>query len=139
MGLAADLGRWFQLARVRGHVRQAEPKPLPWRLWHVPARLVRSGPRTILRVLDLWPHANPLLGAYRRLALLILLTRPAPATSSALHPGPSLPLEHQQSALSVVRRSHTVRVLPDHGHSAGSRKPRAAHPTYLPAPVNERG
>ena len=70
VGLAADLGRWFQLARLRGDVRQAEPKPLPWRLWHVPARLVRSGRRTILRGLDIWPHATPLLGAYRRFALL---------------------------------------------------------------------
>ncbi len=69
VGFAADLVRWFQLLCLRGDLRQAEPKALRWRLWHAPARLVRSGRRTILRVLDSWPDANPLLGAYRRMAL----------------------------------------------------------------------
>ena len=70
MGLGDDLVRWFQLLCLRGDLRQAEPKALRWRLWHAPAHLVRSGRRTILRVLDSWPDANPLVGAYRRMALL---------------------------------------------------------------------
>ena len=70
VGFAADLVRWFQLLCLRSDLRQAEPKALRWRLWHAPARLVRSGRRTILRVLDSWPDAKALLGAHRRMALL---------------------------------------------------------------------
>jgi hypothetical protein len=70
VGISADLVRWFQLLCLRGDLRQAEPKALRWRLWHAPARLIRSGRRTILRVLDGWPDADALLGAYKRMALL---------------------------------------------------------------------
>jgi hypothetical protein len=70
VGFAADLVRWFQLLCLRGDLRGAEPKALRWRLWHAPARLVRSGRRTILRVLDGWPDADALLGAHRRMALI---------------------------------------------------------------------
>ena len=37
--------------------------------------------------------------------------------------GPNLPLGHPESRSSPVRRAHAVPLLPDYGHSAGSRKP----------------
>ena len=55
VGFAAELVFWFQLR---------------WRLWHAPARLVRSGRRSILRVQGSWPDAKALLSAYRRIARL---------------------------------------------------------------------
>ena len=68
---AADLVRWFQLLCLTGALAQAEPKRLRWQLWHTPARVVRHARRTIMRILDHWPHADQLLGAYRRIALII--------------------------------------------------------------------
>lgn len=70
VGFAADLVRWFQLICLTGTLRTAEPKALRWRLWHAPARLIHSGRRTILRVLDSWPDADALLGAHRRMSLI---------------------------------------------------------------------
>jgi hypothetical protein len=70
VGFSADLVRWFQMLCLTGDLRGAEPKALRWRLWHVPARLIRSGRQTILRVLDGWPDADALLGAHRRMALI---------------------------------------------------------------------
>ena len=68
--MAADLVRWFQLLCLSGALRSAEPKALRWRLWHTPARMVRSGRQRIVRILDGWPDADILLGAYRGIALL---------------------------------------------------------------------
>ena len=70
VGFSADLVRWFQMLCLTGDLRGAEPKALRWRLWHAPARLIRSGRQTILRVLDGWPDADALLGAHRRMALI---------------------------------------------------------------------
>ena len=67
---AADLVRWFQLLCLHGPLAAAEPKRLRWTLWHTPARLVRHGRRHVVRILDLWPTAGDLLGAYRRLELI---------------------------------------------------------------------
>jgi hypothetical protein len=67
---AADLVRWFQLLCLAGTLAAAEPKALRWRLWHAPARMVRSGRATILRVLDGWPDAEAILRAHRRIALI---------------------------------------------------------------------
>jgi hypothetical protein len=68
--LAADLVRWFQLLCLEGYWRQARPKALRWALWHTPGRLVRSGRRRIVRLIDGWPTETQLLGAYRRIAAL---------------------------------------------------------------------
>jgi hypothetical protein len=67
---AADLVRWFQLLCLSGPLAVAEPKRLRWTLWHTPARIVRRARRRVLRILDGWPTADELLGAYRRIALL---------------------------------------------------------------------
>lgn len=68
--LSGDLVRWFQLLCLSGRLAKAEPKTLRWELWHSPARVVRRARRTIVRVLDGWPHAEDLLAAYQRLALI---------------------------------------------------------------------
>lgn len=68
--MAADLVRWFQLLCLSGTLADAEPKALRWRIWHAPARLVRSGRRHIVRILDGWPDADVLLRAYERVIAL---------------------------------------------------------------------
>lgn len=64
----ADLVRWFQLLCLEGPLAVAEPKALRWRLWHAPARVVRSGRDVIVRILDGWPDASGIIGAHRRMA-----------------------------------------------------------------------
>lgn len=65
--LAADLVRWFQLLciGVGGYWRSARPKALRWGLFHAPGRVVRSSRRLVVRILEYWPEAEALLGAYR--------------------------------------------------------------------------
>ena len=65
---AADLVRWFQLLCLDGPLAVAEPKALRWRLWHAPARIVRSGRSVIVRVIDGWPDAEAIVRAHRRIA-----------------------------------------------------------------------
>ena len=67
---AADLVRWFQLLCLDGELAVANPKRLRWTLWHTPARLVRRAGRRVVRILDGWPTADQLMGAYQRLALI---------------------------------------------------------------------
>ena len=67
---AADLVRWFQLLCLPGAFGIARPKALRWSLFHAPGRLVRSARREIVRILDGWPTADLLLGAYERIALI---------------------------------------------------------------------
>ncbi len=67
---ADALVRWFQLLCLCGPLAVAEPKTLRWQLWHTPARFVRRARRRVVRILDGWPTANELLGAYQRIALI---------------------------------------------------------------------
>lgn len=67
---AHDLVRWFQRLCLTGDLASAEPKTLRWRLWHAPARKVRSGRQLIVRILDAWPDAPAIVRAHRRIALL---------------------------------------------------------------------
>jgi hypothetical protein len=64
------LVRWFQRLCLTGSLASAEPKALRWRIWHAPARLVRSGRSNIMGILDGWPDAEAILGANRRIARL---------------------------------------------------------------------
>ncbi len=66
----ADLVRWFQLLCLNAALAKAEPKTLRWQLWHSPGRVVRRARRTIVRLLDDWPHAAALLAGYRNIAAL---------------------------------------------------------------------
>lgn len=67
---AADLVRWFQLLCLGGPLAKALPKRLRWSLWHTPARIIRTARRDVIRILDGWPTANDLLGAYQHIAAL---------------------------------------------------------------------
>ena len=70
VALAADLVRWFQMLCLEGRWREARPKTLRWEIFHAPGRLVCRSRRRIVRLLEGWPSAGVLLGAYQRLALL---------------------------------------------------------------------
>lgn len=67
---AADLVRWFQILCLKGKLSVAEPKALRWRIFHAPARMVRSGRQNIVRILGGWPDAQTLVSAYRRIVLI---------------------------------------------------------------------
>ena len=70
VALAGDLVRWFQLLCLKGAWKEARPKTLRWEIFHAPGRLVYRSRRRIVRLLDGWPTADVLLGAYQRIALL---------------------------------------------------------------------
>ena len=70
VGIAADLLRWFQLLCPNGAWRDARPKSLRWALFHAPGRLVHRARQRIIRIIDGWPTADVLLGAYQRITLL---------------------------------------------------------------------
>jgi len=65
--LSADLVRWFQLLCCDGYWATARPKALRWGIFHAPGRLIHSARQQIVRILDGWPTAETLLGAYRRI------------------------------------------------------------------------
>jgi hypothetical protein len=54
----------------RSPSNDARPKTLRWEIFHAPGRLVYRSRRRIVRLLEGWPSAGVLLGAYQRLALL---------------------------------------------------------------------
>jgi hypothetical protein len=68
--MAADLVRWFQLLCLNGQWSSARPKALRWGLFHAPGRLVRHARQLIVRIIDGWPCADALLGAYRAIAAI---------------------------------------------------------------------
>lgn len=67
---ATDLVVWFQLLCLTGALAKAKPKRLRWMLWHAPARIVTKARRDIIRILDGWPTADDLVGAYQAIAAL---------------------------------------------------------------------
>ena len=67
---ADSLVRWFQQLCLTGRFRNADPKTLRWQLWHTPARIVHTGRRRVVRILDGWPASEAILGAYRHTALI---------------------------------------------------------------------
>jgi hypothetical protein len=68
--LAADLVRWFQILCMDRYWQHARPKALRWGIFHAPGRLIRSARRHTLRILEGWPYAEALLGAYRHIEAL---------------------------------------------------------------------
>ena len=70
VALAGDLVRWFQLLCLKGPWKEARPKALRWEIFHAPGRLVYRSRRRIVRLLEGWPTASVLLGAYQRIARL---------------------------------------------------------------------
>jgi len=70
VALAADLLRWFQLLCLPGTWAAARPKTLRWAILHAPGRLVHRARQRIVRIIDAWPTANVILGAYQRIDLI---------------------------------------------------------------------
>jgi hypothetical protein len=72
---AQDLMCHTQNLCFDGELRVAEPARLRYQLLHMPARVVTTGRRVIMRIQHDWPWAHQLLTAYARLRAL-----PLPAT-----------------------------------------------------------
>lgn len=70
VAIAADLLRWFQLLCLDGNWVVARPKALRWGILHIPGRLITTGRRRVVRIIDGWPGTDTVLGAYRRIAAL---------------------------------------------------------------------
>jgi hypothetical protein len=64
---AQDVTTFLQVLTLDGELRRAEPATLRYQLFHVPARLVRSGRTWTLRIQHDWPWAHHLAGAFERL------------------------------------------------------------------------
>lgn len=67
IAMAADLVAWFQRVCLTGSLATAEAKQLRWQFWHAPARIIRTGRREILRIIEHWPRADQLLAAHQRI------------------------------------------------------------------------
>ena len=72
---AQDLMCFMQNLCLDGDLRVAEPQRLRYQILHVPARIVTTGRRVIMRIQHDWPWAQQLLTAYARLRAI-----PLPAT-----------------------------------------------------------
>jgi Transposase DDE domain group 1 len=74
--IAADLQAWCRLLGLHdvSDLKDAEPDTLRYRLWHVPARLVRHARRRTLKISLDWPWKNAFLTCWQRISAL-----PAPA------------------------------------------------------------
>lgn len=72
--IACDLTVFMQTLALTGHWSKAEPSVLRYQLFHVAARISRSGRQTTLRLQHDWPFTHVLVSAFRRLRAL-----PAPA------------------------------------------------------------
>lgn len=68
--LAVDLISWTQHLVLNGHLANAEPKTLRYRLMHVAARITRGQRRTLARIQQSWPWAEQLATAFARLHAL---------------------------------------------------------------------
>jgi hypothetical protein len=70
--LAADLTAWARLLGLydQPDLRNAEPDTLRYRIWHLPARLVRHARKRILKISPDWPWAGAFLTCWQRLCEL---------------------------------------------------------------------
>lgn len=68
--LALNLLVWTQALTLDGELAQATPKRLRYQLFHVPARVVHTSRRTIMRLPADWPWTRVLLDAFARLRTL---------------------------------------------------------------------
>jgi hypothetical protein len=74
--IAADLTAWARLLGFRDdeELRIATPDTLRYRVWHLPARLVRHARRRVLKISPDWPWAEAFIACWNRLCAL-----PAPS------------------------------------------------------------
>jgi hypothetical protein len=74
--IAADLTAWARLLGLHDQpgLRDAEPDTLRYRIWHIPARLVRHARKRILKISPDWPWKDAFIACWQRLCDL-----PAPS------------------------------------------------------------
>ena len=74
--IAADLAAWTRLLGHRDDpdLREADPDTLRYRVWHIPARLVRHARQRVLKISPDWPWKDAFLTCWQWLCAL-----PAPA------------------------------------------------------------
>ena len=74
--IAADLAAWTRLLGFCDDpgLREADPGTLRYRVWHIPARLVRHARERVLKISPDWPWKDTFLTCWQRLCAL-----PAPA------------------------------------------------------------
>jgi hypothetical protein len=70
--IAADLTAWARLLGLHDQpgLRDADPDTLRYRIWHLPARLVRHARKRILRISPDWPWTDAFLTCWQRLCEL---------------------------------------------------------------------
>jgi len=70
--IAADLTSWARLLGLHDidDLRDASPDTLRYRLWHLPARLVRHARKRILKISPDWPWKEAFLTCWNRLCAL---------------------------------------------------------------------
>jgi hypothetical protein len=70
--IAADLTAWTRLLGLHDQpdLRDAEPDTLRYRIWHLPARLVRHARKRILKISPDWPWKDAFLTCWQRLCRL---------------------------------------------------------------------
>jgi hypothetical protein len=74
--IAADLTAWARLLGLHDQpdLRDAEPDTLRYRIWHLPARLVRHARKRTLKISPVWPWNDAFLTCWNRFCVL-----PAPS------------------------------------------------------------
>jgi hypothetical protein len=70
--IAADLAAWCRLLGLydRDDLSDAEPDTLRYRLWALPARLVRHARQRVLKISRTWPWKEAFLACWQRLCAL---------------------------------------------------------------------
>ena len=70
--IAADLTAWARLLGLHDQpdLRDADPDTLRYRIWHLPARLVRHARKRILKISPDWPWTDAFLTCWQRLCEL---------------------------------------------------------------------
>ena len=68
-GIAADLAAWSRLLGPydQDALQDAEPATLRYRLWNIPARIVRHARQRILKISPDWPWKEAFLTCWQRL------------------------------------------------------------------------
>ncbi|HEX9041540.1 MAG TPA: transposase [Trebonia sp.] len=74
--IAADLTAWARLLGLHDQdgLKAADPDTLRYRIWHIPARVVRHARKKILKISPDWPWKDAFLTCWQRLRTL-----PAPS------------------------------------------------------------
>ena len=70
--IAADLTAWTRLLGLgeEADLREADPDTLRYRVWHIPARLVRHARQRVLKISPDWPWKEAFLACWQRLCAL---------------------------------------------------------------------